>query len=92
MAIITNERLNVDGTFYNSKAWVKRRAVILRRDGYICQWCKRYGRMTQASVVHHIQHLEDRPDLALNPENLISLCAKCHNKAHPEKGGAKFYE
>lgn len=75
--------------FYHSPKWLRRRDMILRRDGYRCQECKRYGRITQATTVHHILHLEDRPDLAYDPANLVSLCLKCHNKAHPEKGGAR---
>lgn len=75
--------------FYHSSKWLHKRDMILRRDGYRCQECKRYGRITQAVTVHHIQHLEDRPDLALVSGNLISLCRACHAKAHPEKGGAR---
>jgi len=60
---------------------------ILRRDKYLCQRCKRYGRMRQATVVHHIKHLDEYPELALDPSNLVSLCADCHNKEHPEKAG-----
>ena len=63
-----------------------KRAQILRRDGYLCQECRKYGRMTQATTVHHIQHVEDHPELAYNDDNLVSLCEKCHNKMHPEKG------
>lgn len=75
--------------FYLSSQWRRKRELILRRDGYRCQECRRYGRITQATTVHHIQHLEDRPDLALVSSNLVSLCMKCHNLAHPEKGGAR---
>lgn len=75
--------------FYNSSQWRRKRELILRRDGYRCQECKRFGRITPAVTVHHIQHLEDRPDLALVSSNLISLCRACHAKAHPEKGGAR---
>lgn len=71
--------------FYRSSKWLHKRELILRRDGYRCQRCKRYGRITQANTVHHIQHLEDRPDLALTSSNLISLCARCHMEVHPEK-------
>lgn len=73
--------------FYKSKQWRRKREMILRRDCYQCQDCKRYGRLRPAVTVHHIQHLEDAPELALTNSNLISLCAKCHNKRHPEKGG-----
>ena len=75
--------------FYVSPQWRRKRELILRRDGYRCQECRRYGRITQANTVHHIQHLEDRPDLALVSSNLVSLCRACHAKAHPEKGGAR---
>lgn len=71
--------------FYHSKQWTRLRASVLRRDGYRCQVCRRYGRIRQATTVHHIEHLEDRPDLAMDPANLISVCAQCHNRLHPEK-------
>jgi len=71
--------------FYASRAWAIKRRAILRRDGYKCRECARYGRQREAVTVHHIAHLEDHPELALKDDNLISLCASCHNKAHPEK-------
>lgn len=39
----------------------------------------------RATMVHHIEPLEKRPDLALDLDNLVSLCDDCHDKAHPEK-------
>lgn len=45
--------------------------------------------MRDATTVHHIKHLDEHPELALVDSNLISLCADCHNKAHPEKGGQR---
>lgn len=79
--------IQVSRGFYESERWRVKRENILRRDGYECQNCKRYGRHVQATEVHHIKHLEDRPELAFTNSNLISLCKGCHNKAHPEKGG-----
>ena len=73
--------------FYKSTAWKHKRSAILRRDNYQCQDCKRYGRMREAVTVHHIMHLDEYPMFALRDDNLISLCAECHNKRHPEKGG-----
>lgn len=78
---------SVSRGFYDSERWKQKRRNILRRDGYECQLCKRYGRHTPATEVHHIKHLEDRPELAYANKNLISLCHRCHNKQHPEKGG-----
>ena len=77
--------------FYKSKPWLKKRAAILRRDGFLCQNCLRYGRRRDATTVHHKKHLDDFPELALIDSNLVSLCESCHNKEHPEKGGGRRY-
>ena len=71
--------------FYKSKEWKYKRQKILRRDNYECQDCKRKGRYSRATTVHHIKHLEQFPELALVDENLESLCSICHNIEHPEK-------
>jgi 5-methylcytosine-specific restriction endonuclease McrA len=71
--------------FYGTEKWKRKRAAILARDKYQCQICKRYGRMRQATEVHHIVHLEDDPSRALDSSNLISLCRACHAAQHPEK-------
>ena len=73
--------------FYHGTRWLKKREYILRRDGYRCQECKRYGRLTPATQVHHIQPLEENPELAYENTNLVSLCLACHNAKHPEKAG-----
>lgn len=58
-------------------AWMKIRARILKRDGYLCQECKRNGRLTEATQVDHVTplHLGGRD----NDENLESLCKCCHD-------------
>ena len=76
--------------FYRSARWQRLRAQVLRRDKYLCQECKRYGRMRPAQMVHHIKHLDEYPELAYDPKNLQSLCLQCHNKKHPEKGGTRM--
>lgn len=72
--------------FYKSKKWIRKRLSILRRDEYKCQECKKYGRIREAKIVHHIKEIDIHPELALIDDNLLSLCRECHNKAHPEKG------
>lgn len=72
--------------FYTSAKWLRKKAKVLRRDGYLCVDCKRYGRKTPAVLVHHIQPYEESPEMGLDEKNLVSLCDACHNKRHPEKG------
>jgi 5-methylcytosine-specific restriction enzyme A len=69
-------------SFYTSARWRKKREVILRRDQYECKQCSRYGKVTQATTVHHIYPLEIYPEYRLTTENLISLCSHCHNELH----------
>ena len=40
-------------------------------------------------MVHHICPRTERPELSLVLENLVSLCDRCHDEAHPEKRGGK---
>lgn len=37
-------------------------------------------------IVHHIKEREEYPELAYDPNNCVTLCEKCHNKMHPDKG------
>lgn len=69
-------------SFYKSYAWRHKRERVLRRDGYLCCECRRYGRSTPATTVHHIEPLKDKPELRLEGSNLISLCNKCHEQMH----------
>ena len=78
-------RLVKEGKFYKSSAWEKKRLEILERDNYECQVCKEEGGFAPATTVHHLKHLEDRLDLALDDDNLVSVCAACHNREHPER-------
>ena len=84
--------------FYATPAWRKLRKERLELDHYMCAECMRLyeagllRRPRRASVVHHIQHLADRPDLALDLNNLESLCSWHHNQEHPEKGGRSAAE
>ncbi|MBB6214973.1 5-methylcytosine-specific restriction endonuclease McrA [Anaerosolibacter carboniphilus] len=71
--------------FYKSKEWLAKRSQIKIRDNNECQKCKRRGRYSKATCVHHKKHLKDYPELALTDDNLESLCDPCHNEEHPEK-------
>jgi 5-methylcytosine-specific restriction enzyme A len=68
--------------FYKDKRWIKKRANVLKRDDYLCRECKRYGKTTPATTVHHIFPLKDYPEHKLNSDNLYSCCNTCHNTFH----------
>lgn len=67
---------------YADKRWTTLRARILRRDGYLCQQCLRYGKHRAATTVHHCYPAGMYPDLAWERWNLVSLCAQCHDAMH----------
>lgn len=73
-------------SFYKSAKWQTARKNALMRDKYLCVLCAKEGKITPADVVHHIEHLTeenvDKPEIALNHENLISLCADHHSMVH----------
>lgn len=74
-------------SFYKTTKWKTKRERILRRDNYLCQECKRYGRSTAAATVHHINPLEHYSELALVSANLVSLCNPCHDSMHDRTSG-----
>ena len=77
--------------FYWWPEWLETRATVLQLDRYECQLCKARGRYSKATIVHHVKHLRDRPDLALSlfdpdtgERQLVSVCKACHEREHPE--------
>ena len=72
--------------FYKSKRWQIARDYALRRDNFMCQ---SPGCYKPAEEVHHIIHLTqqniDDPEIATNPDNLVSLCRDCHFKEHKKE-------
>lgn len=82
--------------FYDSGEWKSIREQVKKRDNYECQECKRNGRVQTDTneysegakrkkiqlVVHHIKELEHHPELALEIDNLETVCVDCHNKEH----------
>lgn len=72
--------------FYLSIDWKLKRDEILKRDNYECQWCKKKGavkvRSAEVLEVDHIKELSTHPELALDNNNLRTLCKTCHNERH----------
>lgn len=80
------------GFKYGKSNWKRLRDAVLARDGYQCQICKRYGRVKEAHIVHHIKEADEYPELAYDPDNLIAVCYKCHNEIHDKHGKRGGYK
>jgi 5-methylcytosine-specific restriction endonuclease McrA len=61
--------------FKDSPAWRKVRKQIRMRDG-ACVDCG----TDQSLTVHHVVPYRTAPELALDPDNLVTLCRSCHGR------------
>lgn len=55
---------------------------------YTCQDCAKRGGRLHA---HHIESVVTRPDLALDFNNLITLCVSCHHIRHGRRGDGAMH-
>jgi len=81
-----NRRSGQRVPFLESKPWRELRATALRRDGYRCVICGADISGSGRARVDHVQPRSLRPDLALVLSNTRSLCPRCDNQSHREKG------
>jgi 5-methylcytosine-specific restriction protein A len=65
--------------FYWSKEWRALRSLKIQ-DNPLCEECERNGKLTPGHAVDHIIPVIDRPDLALDYDNLQTLCTSCHSR------------
>ncbi|MDX1700347.1 MAG: HNH endonuclease, partial [Melioribacteraceae bacterium] len=83
--------------FYKLAAWSGVNGIrnqALKRDNYECQLCKAEGKVHIDSIkvdgerksiklnVHHIKEIETHPELALELDNLQTVCLIHHNREH----------
>ena len=73
-------------SFYTRQAWRKCATAYRRSVGGLCEKCRQSGLIVPAEEVHHKIKLTpetiNRPEIALNWQNLIALCKDCHLKEH----------
>lgn len=69
-------------SYLKDKRYLKVRDKALKRDKFLCQRCKRYGKKKTATVTHHIYPVEFFPYWVFCLWNLISLCKACHDRMH----------
>lgn len=77
--------------FYSSKTWQDCRNEYAKRARHLCEDCLRRGIYRPGEIVHHKIELDpitiEKPEVALNFENLELLCRECHAKRHDIQGG-----
>ena len=84
--------------FYKTDDWLELRDDVMRDAHNECQHCLLKGIYKHAEMVHHINEVRKRPDLALTREfidpitnkkiiNLVALCNSCHELEHPDRFG-----
>ena len=66
----------------SNKRWQRLRMRALNRDGFKCREAIRYGRIEEATHVHHIWPAEDYPEYAYCLWNLICLTKSNHDAMH----------
>ena len=57
------------------------------RDNYQCQISKRYGKIRQAEMVHHIFPREEFPEFEYTPWNLVAITRGVHKTLHDQNTG-----
>ena len=63
------------------------REEVLKRANYKCEYCGE-----KATIAHHIQSKKLKPFFALDPENGLACCEKCHYKyGHRDKECTTIY-
>ena len=68
--------------FYASTQWIRLRDAMMARAGYQCEVCKRAGRLTPATEVHHKVPVGVDWGKRLDAGNCRCLCHRCHMAAH----------
>lgn len=67
--------------FYSGAKWRKLRLAFLSENP-LCKSCSLEGRLTAATIVHHVKERLDDEDLAYDWDNLEAACSRCHTKHH----------
>lgn len=83
-----SERRKLRQSMYNSKMW-KSLSKWYRGQHPLCEMCTKKGLTTPAEAVHHINSPfkdelseDEKWDLLLDIDNLMSVCVDCHLEIH----------
>lgn len=78
-----------EARFYNLVSWRNLRNSYIKQHPF-CELCEAEGRIRLAEEIHHRKPYltgandEEKLNLLLDEDNLMSLCRDCHHKIHNE--------
>ena len=81
---------NISHQYYNTVQWHNLRDRYIKEHPF-CEECAKDNIITIAQEVHHKYEFlngntdEERTNLLLDEDNLMSVCRKCHRKIHNER-------
>ncbi len=81
--------------FYSSKAWQDCRNAYAKKAHHLCEDCLAKGIYKPGEIVHHVIEIDpvtiEKPEVALNFDNLRLVCRDCHAEEHRrKKKGQRF--
>ena len=69
--------------FYHSQSWRLLQEAVKARAHYADEYIMHYEhRLIEGRIAHHIIPVDERPDLALNPRNIIYVSDRTHKRIH----------
>lgn len=77
-------------TVYNTALWRRLRGAYLQSHP-LCEMCEKNGILTPAVEVHHVTPIStadtivEMQGLGFDADNLMALCACCHDAVHKKK-------
>ncbi len=80
-----NRRRSEEMGLYSSRAWKELRRRVVDA-AVACHWCHATDTKLTAD---HILRVRVRPDLALEPSNIVASCASCQLRRQYQEGGGR---
>ena len=67
---------------YASSVWKAVRRAVIARDCATCLRCGVVPSGAKSLHLHHVESWEIAPDRRLDPDNIVTMCRKCHEWIH----------
>ncbi len=80
-----NRKRQGEFSFYSSAGWQGLRRQVVAAS-VACHWCGSAGVPLTAD---HVRTIRTRPDLALDPSNVVAACRSCQVKRQYQPGGGR---